>query len=88
MAESDSRPLVSVIVVNHNRADLLRECLDSLVAQTYPCLEILVVDNGSTDGSRALVRSYSDSRIRLIELESNLGFGVRTTSEFKTPGAR
>ena len=76
MTESDSTPLVSVIVVNHNRADLLRECLDSLLAQTYPCVEILVVDNASTDASRELVRGYPDSRIRLIELESNLGFGV------------
>ncbi len=76
MAQSDSRPLVSVIVVNYNRADLLRECLDSLVAQTYPCLEILVVDNGSTDTSRELVCGYRDSRVRLIGLETNLGFGV------------
>ncbi len=76
MAQSDSGPLVSVIVVNHNRADLLRECLDSLVAQTYPCFEILVVDNGSTDASRDLAAGYPDSRIRLIALEKNLGFGV------------
>lgn len=76
MGQSDSRPLVSVIVVNHNRADLLRGCLDSLVAQTYPCFEILVVDNGSTDASRDLVAGYPDSRIRLIKLEKNLGFGV------------
>jgi GT2 family glycosyltransferase len=76
MADSASVPLVSVIVVNHNRADLLRECLDSLVAQTYPCFEILVVDNASTDASRDLVCRYPDSRIRLIELDKNLGFGV------------
>jgi len=74
--QHDSTPLVSVIVVNHNRADLLRECLDSLFAQTYPCFEILVVDNGSTDASRDLVSGYPDSRIRLIALEKNLGFGV------------
>ncbi|HXK58733.1 MAG TPA: glycosyltransferase family 2 protein [Acidobacteriota bacterium] len=69
-------PLVSVIVVNHNRADLLGECLASLVAQTYPSLEILVVDNASSDSSRALVSHYPDSRVRLIELDGNLGFGV------------
>ena len=69
-------PLVSVIVVNHNRAELLSECLRSLAAQTHPCLEILVVDNASTDASRDLVRSASDSRVRLIEADHNLGFGV------------
>ncbi len=83
MGLSDSKPLVSVIVVNHNRADLLRECLDSLLAQTYPCFEILVVDNGSTDGSRALVSGYADSRLRLISLEENLGFGVANNIAIK-----
>ncbi|RPJ83997.1 MAG: glycosyltransferase, partial [Acidobacteria bacterium] len=58
MAESDSIPLVSVIVVNHNRAALLADCLASLVAQTYPCFEILVIDNCSTDSSRDLVSNY------------------------------
>ena len=71
MAESDRTQLVSVIVVNHNRAGLLRECLDSLAAQTYPCLEDLVVDNGSTDESRDLVARYPDSRVRAHENGEN-----------------
>ena len=68
--------LVSVIVVNHNRVDLLRECLDSLLAQTYPNLEFLVVDNGSSDQSCDFVESIPDDRVRLISLGKNLGFGV------------
>lgn len=67
-------PLVSVIVVNYNRAKLLRECLRSLLQQSYCFLEILVVDNGSSDDSLEAVRTFSDKRIRLLPLDDNLGF--------------
>jgi len=75
--------LVSVIVVNHNRLALLEECLDSLMAQTYPNLEFLVVDNGSSDKSCEFVGSIPDRRLRLISLESNLGFGVACNEGIK-----
>ena len=68
--------LVSVVVVNHNRAELLRECLLSLIGQTYQNLEILVVDNGSSDHSRSVVSSCSNARIRLFPLEHNVGFAA------------
>jgi GT2 family glycosyltransferase len=67
-------PLVSVIVVNHNRAELLRQCLRSLLEQTYVSTEILVVDNGSSDHSRTVVESFTDAPIRLLALECNRGF--------------
>ena len=49
-----SPPLVSVVVVNWNRRDLLRGCLRSLARQNLQDFEVLIVDNGSTDGSQAL----------------------------------
>ena len=67
-------PLVSIIIVNHNRAELLRECLESLFEQTYDCLEILVVDNGSSDHSRSVVDTFSGARVRLLALDRNRGF--------------
>lgn len=67
-------PLVSVIVVNYNRGELLRQCLVSLLKQTYSFLEILVVDNGSWDNSLAVVHSFPDERIRLFPLDRNYGF--------------
>ena len=70
----NSDPLVSVIVVNYNRAELLRECLRSLIRQSYCFLEILVVDNGSSDDSLEVVRTFSDERIQLLSLDENLGF--------------
>lgn len=67
-------PLVSVLVVNHNRGELLRDCLRSLLKQTYTALEIIVIDNASADDSRVVPLSFGDPRIRLLPLDKNLGF--------------
>jgi GT2 family glycosyltransferase len=68
------RPLVSAVVVNWNGLECVDACLASLLGQTWPALEIIVVDNGSSDGSQALLRSRYGSRITLIESPVNLGF--------------
>lgn len=66
-------PKVSVIVVNWNRAELLRRCLESLQVQTMRDFEVIVVDNGSADGSAEMVaRSYPG--VRLLCNASNTGF--------------
>ena len=49
---------ISVIVPAYNVEKYLRRCLDSLVYQTYPYLEILVIDDGSTDGTRGIIEEY------------------------------
>ena len=67
-------PLVSVIVVNWNGLDYLPGCLDSLAAQSYPALDVIVVDNGSTDGSIEYLRSRQAERVQLLEQPGNLGF--------------
>jgi GT2 family glycosyltransferase len=63
----------SAVVVNWNGKNLLRSCLTSLGHQSHSDLEILVVDNGSTDGSREMVRQEFP-KVILIENEANLGF--------------
>jgi len=66
-------PLVSVIVLNYNAGDLLLNCIDSLKKSTYANLEILVVDNISSDGSqRKCKEKFPD--IKLIQNEKNLGY--------------
>ena len=66
-------PLVSIIVVNYNGMAHLEECLGALAAQHYPAFEVLVVDNGSTDGSPAYI-AENYPRVRYIASESNLGY--------------
>lgn len=53
-----TRPKVSVAVVTYNQCELLRECLDSIVAQDYPNLEIVIADDASPDGTRAVIAEY------------------------------
>jgi glycosyltransferase involved in cell wall biosynthesis len=61
-------PLVSVVTPFYNTGDFLRECIESVLGQTYHQFEYLLVDNQSTDGSAAIAAEYAkkDSRIRLI----------------------
>jgi glycosyltransferase involved in cell wall biosynthesis len=64
-------PLVSVIIPAYNAAAFLRETLDSALAQSYPNLEIIVVDDGSTDTTPQLLETYAD-RIRVLH-QANAG---------------
>lgn len=79
-------PLVSVIVVNHNRAGLLQECLASLLRQTYDPYEIVVVDNGSWDDSLEVVGSFRHERIRLMALDRNRGFAAGNNAGIREAG--
>lgn len=67
-AEASERPLVSVVVPVYNTAQYLRPCVESICAQTYRNLELILVDDGSTDDSGRLcdVLSEGDARIRVI----------------------
>jgi len=70
---SNLRPPTSIIIPNWNGAQHLPTCLDSLRRQTYPSFEVIVVDNGSTDGSLELVeRDYAE--VRVVALPQNRGF--------------
>lgn len=62
-----------VAILNYNGKDLLGECLDSLAAQTFAHFETLVIDNGSTDGSKELLAT-GYPRVKLLALGKNLGF--------------
>lgn len=67
--------LVSIITPVYNRSAHIAEAMDSVLAQTYADWEMLIVDDGSSDGSAEIVRAYmeKDARIRLICNEKNLG---------------
>jgi glycosyltransferase involved in cell wall biosynthesis len=66
-------PAASIIVTSYNYARFLRAAIDSALAQTYAATEVIVVDDGSADGSAAIIRSYGN-RVRAI-LKANGGQG-------------
>ncbi len=66
-------PAISVVVPNWNGRRWLPGCLDALAAQTIPAHAVIVVDNGSADGSLAYLRSRHPA-VRVIALKSNTGF--------------
>lgn len=70
-------PKVSVLVPICNVERYLEECLDSLVAQSFTDFEVLCINDGSTDGSRAIIQSYmdADERFRVID-KPNSGYGA------------
>jgi glycosyltransferase involved in cell wall biosynthesis len=70
---SPHRPRVSIAMPVYNAADTIDDALQSALNQTYENLEILVVDNASTDGTPDIVRSYDDPRIVLHENATNIG---------------
>jgi glycosyltransferase involved in cell wall biosynthesis len=68
-------PLVSVVTPFYNTVDYLRECIESVLGQTYSSFEYLLVDNQSTDGSARIAAEYAakDSRIRVIRNREFVG---------------
>lgn len=70
-------PLVSVVVPVYNVEQYLRQCLDSICNQTYGSLEIICVDDGSTDNSPQILKEYQDrdSRIKIVT-QSNAGLAA------------
>src|SRR6266700_1955974 len=67
-------PAVSVIVLNHNGEKIIGKCLDHLLAQSFDDFEIVVVDNDSKDGSRAILEQYLGcGRLSIVHSRRNLG---------------
>ena len=73
MQANISEPLVSICIPTLNGGSWLQECLFSALGQTYKRIEILVVDDGSTDNTIELVRSLRDERVRVVVNERRQG---------------
>ena len=78
----NQQPLISVIVPVYNAEAFLDQCLESIVAQTYRHLEIIVVDDGSTDGSETMCDRWAerDERIRVIHQPNGGHSAARNTA--------
>ncbi len=75
---------ISIVTISYNQVQFLRECIESVLSQKDIDLEYIVVDPGSTDGSRELIDSYGDRLIRIYENDKgpadglNKGFAIAT----------
>jgi glycosyltransferase involved in cell wall biosynthesis len=69
-------PLITIVIPTYNRKELLQKAINSVVSQTYTNWELIIVDDGSTDGTSNLIKSLPDKRIRVIELLHSGHIGI------------
>ena len=81
-----NQPLVSVIIPTYNKSQYLREAIKSVLNQTYKNIEVIVVDDGSTDNTKEIVESFNDSRIIYIFQENKGPAIARNTGIKKAQG--
>jgi GT2 family glycosyltransferase len=74
------KPKVSVIVLNYNGrsklSSLLDECINSIINQTYENIEVLFVDNGSTDDSYVYIKARYGDKVKVVRFDRNYGFSL------------
>lgn len=80
---TSDRPLVSVIIPFYNRIGLLPRALESVIGQTYKELEIILVDDGSTDDVGPILSEFKDGRIRYVRHDVNRGVSAARNSGIK-----
>ncbi|MCK4738499.1 MAG: glycosyltransferase family 2 protein [Deltaproteobacteria bacterium] len=78
----EQAPVVSIIIANWNGKEVLESCLESLYAMTEKNFEIIIVDNGSRDGSVEMIKSHFSQAI-IIENKKNLGFAKANNQGIK-----
>ena len=78
-------PKITIIIPNYNNAKYLERCLESVINQTYKDLEIICVDDKSTDGSVIILKKYAekDKRIQLLLLSANCGVSTARNMALK-----
>lgn len=70
---TNSAPMVTVLMAVYNGGDSLRPTIESILGQTYKDFEFLIINDGGTDSSLDVIRSYDDERIILCNNKTNLG---------------
>ena len=68
-----TEPLVSICIPTYNRANFIAKAIDSALGQTYKNIEVIVVDNASTDNTEKIVKAYDDPRLKYVRNSENLG---------------
>jgi len=75
---------VSIVTISYNQVAFLKECIDSVLLQDYQNIEYIVVDPGSTDGSRELIESYGNKIVKLFEADLGPADGLNNGFELAT----
>ncbi len=68
--------IFSVIIPLYNKAPYIRKTVESILGQTFDDYELIIIDNRSTDGSSEIVAGFTDPRIRIVQLEENVGVSI------------
>lgn len=71
------KPIISVIMLSYNTANYIKDSVSSILEQSFPDFELLVLDDGSTDNTEEVMAQFHDSRIRYIRSEKNRGIPFR-----------
>lgn len=78
-----SKPLISVVMICYNHDKYIAEAVESILHQTYPNFEFIIVDDGSTDDTLNILKSYEDKRISLFQ-QSNFGPSIAINKGIQT----
>ena len=77
---------ISVIIPTYNRGNIIENAITSVLNQTYKNLEVLIIDDGSTDNTKEVIDKFEDKRVKYIKIKENLGgsnarnIGIRKAS--------
>ena len=90
MKKTNQQPLVTVLITAYNADRFIGQTLESVISQTYQNLEILVVDDGSTDNTARVVKEFKriDKRIKLFQLNKNVGPSLASNFGLKKAKAK
>lgn len=66
-------PLVSIVMATYNRAGTIERAVNSVLSQTYPNVELIIVDDGSKDNTLDILGQYTSPSVRIFKLETNKG---------------
>ena len=67
--------MITVIIPAYNSASLIKEAIDSILRQSYRDIELIIINDGSTDNTESIIQSFKDDRIKLYSIEKNRGLG-------------
>jgi glycosyltransferase involved in cell wall biosynthesis len=74
-----TQPKISVCVCTFNRASMLSQAIDSIIFQTYRNLEIIVIDDGSTDTTQKIMDEYTRRDVRIVYMRNTVNIGINAT---------